>query len=182
MTPQLVVFTGLPGTGKSTLAAHAAELLAAPVLGWDWVMAALRPYPGIQEALGRMDFPTYVSVGWSVMWNLCTAQLRLRRSVVLDAVARDAQLEQAHAVAAAHGAGCLVALATCSDEGLHCSRVEGRRRDIPGWHELDWAHVLRVKSRFPPPSAVDLILDAADDLGTNYDRLDQLLSSAAGHQ
>lgn len=141
MMPQLVVFTGLPGTGKSTLAAHAAGPLVAPVLGWDWVMAALRPYPGIQEALGRMDFPTYVSVGWSVMWNLCIAQLRLGRSVVLDAVARDAQLEQTRAVAATHGAGCLVVLATCSDEEIHRSRLEGRRREIPGWHELDWVAV-----------------------------------------
>jgi predicted kinase len=182
MTPQLVVFTGLPGTGKSTLAAHAAGSLAAPVLGWDWVMAALRPYPGIQEALGRMDFPTYVGVGWSVMWNLCVAQLRLGRSVVLDAVAPDAQLEQTRAVAATHGAGCLVVLATCSDEEIHRSRLEGRRREIPGWHELDWAHVQRVKSRFPSPSAVDLPLDAAEDLATNYDRLDQLLRAAAGCQ
>lgn len=182
MTPQLVVFTGLPGTGKSTLAAHAAELLAAPVLGWDWVMAALRPYAGIQEALGRMDFPTYVGVGWSIMWNLSSAQLRLGRSVVLDAVARDAQLDQTRAIAAAQGAGCLVVLATCSDEGLHRSRLEGRRRDIPGWHELDWAHVQRVKSRFPPASAVDLVLDATEDLGANYDRLDQLLRSAGGRQ
>jgi predicted kinase len=175
MEPKVVVFTGLPGTGKSTLAAHAAKALAAPVFGWDWILAALRPYSDLQDALQAMDGPTYVSVGWSVMWNLTIAQLRIGRPVILDAVARATQIEQTQAVAAEYGASCLVVLTNCSDEELHRFRVEGRNRDIPGWHELDWPHVQGVKQRFTPPSA-DLVLNAAESLESNLARLDDLLA------
>jgi hypothetical protein len=37
----------------------------------------------------------------------------------------------------------------CSDVALHRSRVVGRRRNIPGWHEVDWNHVERMRIRFP---------------------------------
>ena len=43
MKPVVVLVTGPPGTGKSTLAEHAAGLLGAPVLGWDWVMGRSLP-------------------------------------------------------------------------------------------------------------------------------------------
>ena len=46
--------TGPPGTGKSSLAERAAAELGAPVLGWDWVMASLTGFGGIQGALGQM--------------------------------------------------------------------------------------------------------------------------------
>jgi len=174
---KVVVFTGLPGTGKSTLAGYAADALQAPVLAWDWVMAALRPYEGIQTALAAMDGPTYVSVGWSVIWNLTIAQLRLGRSVVIDAVARQEQLERTRAVAGEHRVPCLVVLTTCSEEELHRSRVEGRTRDIPGWHELDWDHVQGVKHRFPLLEGVDLTLDAVASLEENRAALRVLLGS-----
>ena len=34
--PHVVLVTGLPGTGKTTLAERVAPPLGAPVLGWDW--------------------------------------------------------------------------------------------------------------------------------------------------
>jgi hypothetical protein len=51
----LVLVTGPPATGKSTLAERAAAMLAAPVFSWDWAMAALRPFTTIQWAFRVMD-------------------------------------------------------------------------------------------------------------------------------
>jgi predicted kinase len=140
-------------------------------------MAALRPYKEIQAALSMMRGPKHNSVGWSVIWNLAIAQLRLGRSVVIDAVATEEQATRTRALAAEEAAGCVVVLATCSDERIHRSRLEGRTRNIPGWHELDWAHVLDVKRRFSPPATVDLVLDAVNPLVHNHAALGELLQS-----
>ena len=50
----LVLITGLPGSGKSTMAEVAGRQLGAPVLGHDWAMSGLRPFPEVQAALDTM--------------------------------------------------------------------------------------------------------------------------------
>ena len=40
----VVVFTGLPGTGKSTLADQLATEMGAPAFAGDWLLGALAPY------------------------------------------------------------------------------------------------------------------------------------------
>ena len=56
-TPILVLVTGLQGTGKSTVAGMVADLLGAPLIGHDWAMSGLRPFPEIQATLNDMDPP-----------------------------------------------------------------------------------------------------------------------------
>jgi predicted kinase len=88
----LTLLTGPPGTGKSTLADRAANLLDAPVLGWDWAMAAQTGCDTLQEAIRGLSLVEHRRIGWSILWNLATAQLRVGRSVVLDGVARDVEI------------------------------------------------------------------------------------------
>src|SRR4051812_43361060 len=142
----MVLFTGAPGSGKSTLADSAASALAASVLSWDWVMGSLTPFDDVQTVFRQMDRERYRAVGWSVMWNLSSAQLRSGRSVVLDGVARDAEVARFRAIAAEYAARSIVVWTTCSDRDVHRSRIEGRVRGIPGWHELDWPHVDALRS------------------------------------
>ena len=80
MPPVLVLVTDLPGRGKTTLANRVAETLGAPVLGHDWTMAGLCPYPEIQTVIERMDRVMARSVGRSVMLSVARAQLRTGRS------------------------------------------------------------------------------------------------------
>ena len=171
-SPWLVLVTGPPGTGKSTLAEHAADALDASVLGWDWVMAGLSTYGAVQEALRGMSQVEHRGVGWSVMLSLATAQLRCGRSVVLDGVARDAEVA---AVRSLPGARALVVVTSCGDLAVHRSRVEGRVRNIPGWYELDWVEVERVLKAWQPPAGADLELDAANSLDANLGLLAALL-------
>jgi len=169
--PVLVLLTGPPGTGKSTLADAAAAHLGAAVLGWDWAMAALTGFPTIQSALAQASAADHRRVGWSILGNLATAQLRRGASIVLDGCARDAEVDGTRAVAAAAGARHVLVTTSCHDRALHRRRVEGRRRHIPGWHELDWAHVADFLSRWQPPGGADLHLDAGDRLDANAARL-----------
>jgi predicted kinase len=169
--PTIVLVTGPPGTGKSTLASAAAGMLGAPVLGWDWVMAGLTPFDGVQQALATLDHVGHRRVGWSILWNLAVAQARDGRSSVLDGCARQVEVDETRARAAATGARCAVVTTRCTDAGLHRRRIEARTRAIPGWYELDWPHVAGFLARWEEPTGADLRLDAASPLADNLARL-----------
>jgi predicted kinase len=157
----LVVITGPPGTGKSTLAEAVARQLGTAVLGWDWAMAGMTWCEPVQAALRSLEVESYRRVGWSILANLAEAQLRQGRSVVLDGVARQAEVEALRAVADRTASTLRIVLTSCTDRERHRRRVEGRQRDIPGWHELEWAGVERTLAGWTPPDAPDLVVDTA---------------------
>lgn len=153
------------------MAEEAALELAAPVLGWDWAMASLTSFGPVQEAISGMSHLEHRRLGWSILWNLATAQLRRGQSVVLDGVARDLEVAGTRDLARTAGVRCMVVATRCTDVELHRSRVEGRVRGIPGWHELQWDHVARLRDRWEEPHHVDLRLDAVQSLEDNANEL-----------
>lgn len=165
--PLLVLVTGLPGTGKSTIAETAGALLAAPVLSHDWAMSGLQPYPILQEALRSMAPYGHGEVGWSLLASLALSQLRRRSPVVLDGVARAPQVEALRSMADTEGARFVLVTTECSDVAIHRSRVEGRERGIPNWSELEWEQVESSRARWDPDLRSDLRLDAAQPLAEN---------------
>jgi predicted kinase len=177
MKPIAVLVTGPPVTGKSTVAEHIAALIAAPVLGWDWMMAALTSFPSLGDALAGMEVDEYRRVGWSLLRNAALAQVRRGRSVVLDGVAREVELVATRSVVEAH-APVVVVATCCSDRELHRQRIIRRRRDIPGWDELDWDHVEAHLSEWVPPAGADLHLDTSSSLETNIVMVTELLERA----
>jgi predicted kinase len=172
----VVLITGLQGSGKSTMAEVAGRALGAPVLGHDWAMSGLRPFPEVQEALDTMGVRGHRGVGWSLLWALARSQLRLGSSVVLDGVARDPEVQETRRMAAEEGAGSFVVMTSCLDAGLHRQLVDGRQRHIPDWYELDWDHVERARASWVPPKELDLVLDAAVPVEENAERLRVLLA------
>lgn len=171
-----MLVTGLPGTGKSTMADVAASELAAPVLGHDWTMSGLRPYPELQETLDAMGLRGHRSAGWSILWALARSQLRAGRTVVLDGVARAPEVAGSRALAREEGARSFVVMTTCSDADVHRTHIDGRQRGIPGWYELDWDHVARARDEWEAPDDVDVALDAATNLAQNAATLRNALS------
>jgi predicted kinase len=170
----LVVVTGLPGTGKSTMADHAGEVLPASVLSHDWAMSGLRPFLEVEAAVAAIRFGNR-QVGWSILRALGRAELRRGRSVVLDGVARPPDIEACKSLASEEHAGLVIVEAICSQPELHRARVEGRRRMIPGWYEITWTNVLGSAETWEAVEGADLTLDAAESLEDNYRRLDDML-------
>ena len=175
--PLLVLVTGPQGTGKSTVADSAGAHLGAVVLAHDWAMSGLRPYPELQRALDDVDFG-HRRVGWSILSALARSELRRGRDVVLDGVARASEIARCRELAAEEQARFLVVVTECPDATVHRRRVEGRRRAIPDWYELDWAHVQRARENWVPIAEPDLVLDAREPVARNLDRLGALLDRA----
>jgi predicted kinase len=165
---RVVVFTGLPGTGKSTLADLAAQALNAPAFAGDWLMGALKP---AARVLVNLDRETYLQLYHSLLRSLIHRQLILRQSALVDCVVPDAVLADWRQLAAEHDAALLVVECICTDEALHRRRIEGRVRGIPGWHEVGWDHVERMRAETPALRTDRLTLDAVDPLASNLDVL-----------
>lgn len=169
---KLIVISGLPGPGKSSLADALGRNLGVPVFATDWVQATLkRSQPGINNE--RLGF-----AGYELLSMLAERQLRLGQSAILDSVASiEVVREQWRRSAATYGARWRVIECVCSDETVHRERLENRQRDIPGWPDLAWDEVERVREYFVPWNEARLILDALEPQADNIRRALEYLYS-----
>ena len=165
---KLIIFSGLPGTGKSTLAETVGRQLGIPVLAKDWLEAvllrnALQPAPN-GKSLGY--------VGYELLTVLAERQLMLGQSVILDSVASIQTIQCTwKELAVKYKADWCIIECICSDESLHRERLGTRKRNIPGWHELEWTEVERVKGYYQPWNEERLILDMMDEIDKNISRV-----------
>jgi predicted kinase len=170
---RVVVFTGLPGTGKSSVAELIARAIQAPAFAGDWLMAALKPY----GLLDRLDRPTYLAMYYKLLHTLITRQLILGQSAVVDCLINDDIAGRWREDVARYGARLLVVECVCTDAGLHRSRIIGRKRNIPGWHEIGWDHVERMRVEYPPLASGHITIDAVNSIDDNVRHvLDQINS------
>jgi len=165
---KLIVFSGLPGTGKSALAEAIGRKLDIPVFAKDWLEATL-----VQCELTPLnEGKTLGSAGYHLLTILAERQLMLGQSVILDSVASTESIRSSwKQLAAKYDADWLVVECICSDEGAHRARLKTRQRHIPGWHELEWSDVERVQGYYVSWNEPRLILDAVDSLDENLEKV-----------
>jgi predicted kinase len=160
----LIVFGGLPGSGKTTLSAAVASRLGAAYLRVDTVESAMWEC-GIDR-----DQPTGLAA-YGVAQSVAAANLRLGTSVVADAVnAVEAARDGWRGVAAAAGVPLRVVEVVCSDPAEHRRRVEARapgpdQRFVPTWAQVQarewepWTEPrLTVDTMTPSDELVERIL------------------------
>ncbi len=116
----LIAMSGLPGSGKTTIAHALAKELSCPVLSVDTIDVGMRN-AGIDE-----DQPRGLAA-YAVAQALADVQLRLGMSVIADAVnvatpARQAWID----LAAAHQVPLVVVDVQCSVPAAHRARVAAR--------------------------------------------------------
>lgn len=156
---QVVIFTGLPGTGKSTLAEQVARTAGAPAFAGDWLMGGLKP---AHAALAKLDRSEYVAAWFGLLRTLVTRQLMLGQDAVVDDLVSEDQVAAWRETAARFSARMFLIECVCSDEVIHRERIEGRVRGIPGWHEVGWDHVERMRAELTPLTVDRLTVDAME--------------------
>jgi predicted kinase len=148
----LIVFGGLPGSGKTTLARQVAADRGAAYLRIDVIEQALRGSGTLAGDVGP--------AGYLAAYALAESNLVLGGTVVADCVNPLAVTREAwRAVAAAAAKPILEIEIVCSDAAEHRRRVETREADIPGHRQPDWRAV--VERDYEPWDRPRLVLDTA---------------------
>ena len=136
MVATLIALTGLPGSGKTTLARALATSLGAVHLRVDVIETAL-------EVSGAVSLEEHPELGYRVAYALAADHLRAGTSVVADTVNPIAITREAwRNIGREAGADVLDVEVVCSDPAEHRRRVEAREADIPGHSEPTWNDVI----------------------------------------
>jgi predicted kinase/plasmid stabilization system protein ParE len=131
----LIIFGGLPGVGKTTVARELARQLGAVHIRIDSIEQAI-----LDSGMGGSP-PT--DVGYRVGYAVAADNLRVGRTVIADsvnplAISRDAWLEVASRVQVR----AIEIEVVCSDANEHRRRLETRITDFPGSRPLRWHEVV----------------------------------------
>ena len=161
-TPTLVVLSGLPGVGKTTLARMVAAQTGAIHLRLDTIESALVSGGVIERAGGWEAVP---DAGYRVAYAMASDLLLTGHSVIADSVNPLPVTRAAWAAVALSSRIRLVeAEVYCSDPDAHRRRVEQRVSDLDGLVVPTWA---QVTSREYEPWDHDVLrVDTAD--GTEH--------------
>lgn len=159
----LVVISGLPGTGKTAVAAEVVREVGGVHLSIDTV----------EDALLGAGFPHSWTTGvaaYEAVRAAAEQNLRLGRIVVVDAVndsepARDTWRR----AAATAGAPLMFVLLTMDDEVEHRRRLEGRSRNLTNVLEPSWDDVRGRRLSFEPWTDVHLRVSASAPIAQTAD-------------
>ena len=144
----LIVFGGLPGTGKSTIARALARALRATYLRVDVIEHAIRLARGTAHPVGP--------AGYLVAYDVAASNLELGQVVVADSVNPLTITREAwRGVAIRSDVTLLEIEIVCTDAAEHRRRVETRATDIPGASLPTWEAVTtRNYEAWPEPHVV----------------------------
>lgn len=165
-TRLLIVFGGLPGTGKTTLARLLAEEMRAAYLRIDVIEQALRASGMLKGDVGPSGYLVAYALAGS---NLAAGQVVVADSVNPLAISREAWRE----VAAIASSAIIEIEVVCSDVAEHRRRVETRLTDIAGLAPPSWAMV--EQRDYEPWDRPRLVVDTA---GTN---ISDAMATLRGH-
>ncbi|MFH8282416.1 AAA family ATPase [Streptomyces antibioticus] len=148
----LIVFGGLPGTGKTTLARLLAARIGGVHLRIDTIEQAI-----VRSGLARQPVGP---VGYVVGYALAEEHLRQGLTVIAEsvnplAVTRDAWRD----VGVGAGVPVVEVEVICSDPAEHRRRVTSRSVDIPGLVLPDWQQVL--SRDYAPWAREHVVVDTA---------------------
>jgi predicted kinase len=150
----LIIFAGLPGVGKTTIARELARQIGAMHVRVDSIEQAIRDCtPAVPPPLDE--------AGYRIGYAIAQDNLLIGRTVVADSVnplviTRDAWLD----VGQKAQVRTMEVEIICSDSRDHRSRVESRLPDIPGLRLPTWEQV--ISREYHPWNREHVVIDTAN--------------------
>lgn len=157
----IVLFAGLPGTGKSTLAYRLAQ-----DKGW-----CLLSKDQINRSLERENIDNG-RAGYEVLIDLAELNVKNSVSVILDASFGFENLRQkVQEMAKIYQANFFGIECISTDEEVLKKRFDNRQEMVSGWKPADWIEHNRVKGYWQRWDNDRLTLDALEPIEKNYQKL-----------
>ncbi|HEX5015872.1 MAG TPA: ATP-binding protein [Candidatus Limnocylindrales bacterium] len=168
----LIVFSGLPGTGKSTLAGALGRELGAVVLSVDPIEAAM-----LRSGVER-SFASGLAA-YAVASEIAAASLGRGMTAIVDAVSAVAEAKRWWpALAERAGVPLVIVECVCSDEALHRARLAGRDRGLAPFPEPGWSDVQRTAAEWEPWDVERLVVDAVAGVEPNLAKVRAWVAAA----
>ncbi|GER90073.1 kinase [Dictyobacter vulcani] len=154
-TPKLIIVSGLPGSGKSTVAEGLAKNLSIPVLSVDPIESAIL-LSGIKRS-----FETGLAA-YEVAEALASEQLKCGLSVIIDAVNPVQEARDMWNNLARKQTVPLIIIECVIDRELHRERLEARVRNMHGIPEVTWEDVENRRKEYAPWKEERFVLDTTN--------------------
>jgi predicted kinase len=159
MQTKLILFSGLSGTGKSTLASRLARELHMPLLCIDDVIGDVPENPGIAFWDSKV----------AILLDLIETQLELGISVIADSVFMNMDRYHAQELARKYQAHFLPIHVFVSDDRIWEERVTTRYNEMNNNDVVTWEQVQHQRERFREWEAgTALFVDAVHPAEQNY--------------
>jgi predicted kinase len=169
LKPTLIIFGGLPATGKTTIARELARQIGAVHLRIDTIEQAIRDCGARGSSIEK--------AGYVVAYAIAEDNLRIGRTVIADSantlrITRNAWM----AVAKRAGVPGIEVEVRCSNAAEHRRRVETRKSDIVGSKLPSWPDVL--SREYHPWSRDHIVVDTHGvSVEKSVEQLRKLLAS-----
>jgi predicted kinase len=160
MQTKLIIFSGLPGTGKSRLAGRLARELGLPLLCIDDVVGE------VPEGAGIPFWDSKVAI----LLRLTEVQLELGLSVIVDSVFMNLDRYHAQELARKYGARFYPIYVFVSDDKVWEQRVNERYEEMNHKDVATWDRIQHQRERFrtwEPGTA--LFIDSLHSFDRNYE-------------
>ena len=158
----LVIFSGLPGTGKSTLANRLARELRWPLLCIDDVIGEVPENAGIPFWDSKVQ----------ILLRLTEVQLELGLSVIVESVFMNMDRNHAQELARKYNARFLPIYIYISDDKVWKQRVTARYDEMDNRDIATWERIQHQRERFrdwEPDTA--LFINSIDPVDQNYETI-----------
>ena len=160
MQTKLIIFSGLPGTGKSKLASRLARELGLPLICIDDVIGE------VPEGAGISFWDSKVAI----LLRLTEVQLELGLSVIVDSVFMNMDRHHAQQLARKYGARFYPIYVFISDDKVWEQRVNERYEEMNDKTVATWDRIQHQRERFrawEPGTA--LFIDSLHAFDRNYE-------------
>jgi predicted kinase len=169
---KLIIISGLPVSGKSTLAEGIAKKIKLPLFSVDPIESSI-----IKSGIKR-SFETGLAA-YLIAEKLASEQLNSGLSVIIDAVnpVKEAREMWRNLSKKYHAE--LIVIECVLDNNLHKKRVESRIRNMPGIPEVTWKDVKKRQKKYLKWREKRLVLDTSNNHKINLNKALEYISKNA---